>query len=87
MTTIYPHLTVDVDTDSFFEDLLQQYNDSESVAEMLDIRSEITKRSESMRSWLTKHEYQCGQDYFQTETGYRFANNGLAIAFTLAWAR
>lgn len=87
MPTLYPHLTVDVDTDSFFEDLIRQYNDSESVAERLDIRGEIITRSESMRSWLTEHEYQCGQDYFQTETGYKFANNGLAIAFALAWAR
>jgi hypothetical protein len=87
-TLLYPHLTVDIDTESFFADLVHRYsyNDS-SYAERLQIRDEIKNRRDSMQSWLTEHEYQCGQDYFETETGYRFANNGLAIAFVLACAR
>ena len=87
-TLLYPHLTVEVDTDHFFEDLNRQYSYSNSsYAERLRIRDEIKNRRDSMQSWLTDHGYRCGNDYFETETGYRFVDNSLAVAFVLVWAR
>jgi hypothetical protein len=86
-TLLYPHLTVKVDTEHFFEDLVHQYSYDKSYAERSRVRDEIAKRSDAMQSWLTAHGYQCGNDYFETETGYRFANNSLAVAFVLVWAR
>lgn len=88
MTTLYPHLTVDIDIEPFFADLVSRYSyENSSYDERRHIRNEINKRSDAMQSWLTNHGYLCGTDYFNTETGYKFANNSLATAFVLACAR
>lgn len=84
-TPVYPHLTVKLDRESFFADLMQQVELSSSIRQRLDIREEILKRDAAMIKWLIDHGYRCGDDYFDSGDSYRFANNGLAIAFALVW--
>jgi hypothetical protein len=57
------------------------------MRESILIRNEIQQRSESIIQWLTRHGYRCGDDYFEYGDSYRFADNGLAGAFALVWAK
>jgi hypothetical protein len=85
---LYPHLTVTVDTEPFYHDLVRRYTSlgSGRNRDRLDIRKEIAQRCEGMDQWLVNHGYQCGRDYQQTGTGYRFASEPLATFFCLAWS-
>jgi hypothetical protein len=83
-----PHLTVAVDTEPFYYDLVRRYTSlgSGKNQDRFAIRKEIAQRCEDMGQWLVKHGYQCGTDYQQTESGYRFASDKLATFFRLAWS-
>jgi hypothetical protein len=85
---LYPHLVVSVDTEPFYQDLIQRYTSlgTGKNQERLKIRKEMTHRRNGMGSWLVQHGYQCGRDYQQTESGYRFASDNLATFFRLAWS-
>ena len=86
---LYPHLVVSVDTEPFYHDLVSQYSRAHrhgGAAERLRIRKEIQEKTQSMSQWLVNHGYQCGRDYQQTESGYRFASEQLATFFRLAWS-
>jgi len=84
---LYPHLRVSVDTEPFYADLVRRYTSPGTWAQdRLEIRKEIAQRREGMSQWLVQHGYQCGTDYQQTETGYRFASEALATFFRLAWS-
>ena len=86
---LYPHLTVKVDTEPFYSDLVRQYSYAHrhgGAAERVRIREEIKEKTQGMSQWLVKHGYQCGKDYQQSESGYRFASESLATFFRLAWA-
>jgi len=82
---LYPHLRVSVDTEPFYADLVAEYTTAHSASRRR-IRNEISWRRAGMGQWLIKHGYQCGRDYQQTETGYRFASDSLATFFRLAWS-
>ena len=82
-TPLYPHLTVVVEVDQFFNDLAGSYDRTNHDR----IRKEVLDRSERMDRWFSEHGYQCGRDYQTTHDGYRFANESLATMFTLAWTR
>jgi hypothetical protein len=85
---LYPHLRVSVDTEPFYADLVCRYTrlGSGKNQDRLEIRKEIAQRCEEMSQWLVDHGYQCGRDYQQTESGYRFASEQLATFFRLAWS-
>ena len=86
---LYPHLVVSVDAEPFYHDLVRQYSRAHrhgGAAERLRIRKEIQEKTQSMSQWLVNHGYQCGRDYQQTESGYRFASEQLATFFRLAWS-
>jgi hypothetical protein len=85
---LYPHLRVSVDTEPFYADLVRRYTSlgTGKNQDRLEIRKEIAQRREGMGQWLIKRGYQCGRDYQQTETGYRFASDSLATFFRLAWS-
>ena len=84
---LYPHLTVTVDTEPFYHDLVRQYNQlGTSKQDRLDIRKQVAKRFEGMDAWLVQHGYQCGRDYQAVDLGYRFATEQLATFFRLAWS-
>ena len=85
---LYPHLVVSVDTEPFYHDLVHRYTSlgSGKNQDRLEIRKEIAQRCEGMGQWLVNHGYQCGRDYQQTESGYRFASEQLATFFRLAWS-
>ena len=85
---LYPHLRVSVDTEPFYADLVRRYTSlgTGRNQDRLEIRKEIAQRREGMGQWLVQHGYQCGTDYQQTETGYRFASEALATFFRLAWS-
>ena len=86
---LYPHRVVSVDTEPFYHDLVRQYSRAHrhgGAAERLRIRKEIQEKTQSMSQWLVNHGYQCGRDYQQTESGYRFASEQLATFFRLAWS-
>ena len=84
---LYPHLVVLVDTEPFYHDLIRRYNSlgKDCNQERLEIRKEIAQRCEGMSKWLVEHGYQCGRDYQQTSSGYRFASEPLVTMFKLAW--
>ena len=82
---LYPHLRVAVDTEPFYADLVAEYPTAPASTRNR-IRNEIRQRREGMSAWLVDHGYQCGPDYQQTESGYRFASDGLATFFRLAWS-
>ena len=86
---LYPHLCVSVDTEPFYADLVRQYSRAHrhgGAAERVQIRKEIQEKTQGMGQWLVNHGYQCGRDYQQTESGYRFASEQLATFFRLAWS-
>lgn len=86
---LYPHLVVSVDTEPFYADLVRRYGRAHrygGAAERLQIREEIKEKTQGMSQWLVNHGYQCGRDYQQTESGYRFASEQLATFFRLAWS-
>jgi hypothetical protein len=80
-----PHLTVEVDTEPFYADQVEAYKTA-LFSERNKIRQEMRERQEKLGLWLVKHGYQCGTDYQQTESGYRFASDKLATFFRLAWS-
>ena len=82
---LYPHLRVAVDTEPFYADLVAEYPTA-PASNRNRIRREIRQRREGMSAWLVDHGYQCGPDYQQTESGYRFSSDGLATFFRLAWS-
>lgn len=82
---LYPHLTVLVDTEPCFTNLMNRYSQATDSKTVSALRKEINVRSEYLDKWLVKHGYQCGQDYQRTSTGYRFATEQLATFFRLAW--
>ena len=85
---LYPHLTVTVDAEPFYADLVRRYGRAHrygGAAERVQIRKEIQEKTHGMSQWLIDHGYQCGRDYQQTESGYRFASEQLATFFRLAW--
>jgi hypothetical protein len=82
---LYPHLCVAVDTEPFYADLVAEYPTA-PASNRNRIRNEIRQRREGMSQWLVDHGYQCGRDYQQTESGYRFASDALATFFRLAWS-
>ena len=82
---LYPHLRVAVDTEPFYADLVAEYPTA-LFSNRNRIRNEIRQRREGMSAWLVRHGYQCGPDYQQTESGYRFASDGLATYLRLAWS-
>jgi len=86
---LYPHLRVSVDTEPFYADLVYRYSRAHrhgGAAERVQIREEIQEKTQGMSQWLVDHGYQCGTDYQQTETGYRFASETLATFFRVAWS-
>jgi hypothetical protein len=86
---LYPHLGVAVDTEPFYSDLVRRYSRAHvpgGAAERRRVRQEIKEKTQGMDRWLVEHGYQCGRDYQQTETGYRFASDELATFFRLAWS-
>ena len=86
---LYPHLTVAVDTEPFYTDLVRRYGRAHrhgGAAERVQIREEIQEKTQGMSQWLVERGYQCGRDYQQTELGYRFASDSLATFFRLAWS-
>jgi hypothetical protein len=86
---LYPHLTVEVNAEPFYADLVRQYSCAHrhgGAAERVQIREEIQEKTQGMSQWLVDHGYQCGRDYQQTESGYRFASEPLATMFMLAWS-
>ena len=86
---LYPHLCVAVDTEPFYADLVRRYGRAHrhgGAAERVQIREEIQEKTQGMSRWLVEHGYQCGPDYQQTESGYRFASDALATFFRLAWS-
>jgi len=86
---LYPHLRVAVDTEPFYHDLVRQYSRAHvpgGAAERRRVRQEITEKTQGMSAWLVERGYQCGRDYQQTESGYRFASDTLATFFRLAWS-
>ena len=86
---LYPHLVVSVDTEPFYADLVRQYSRSAAPPwrwARVQIREEIQEKTQGMSQWLVDHGYQCGRDYQQTESGYRFATESLATFFRLAWS-
>jgi hypothetical protein len=86
---LYPHLVVSVDAEPFYHDLVRQHSRAHrhgGAAERIRIRKEIQEKTQSMSQWLVNHGYQCGRDYQQTESGYRFASEQLATFFRLAWS-
>ena len=82
---LYPHRVVSVDTEPFYADLVAEYPTA-PASNRNRIRNEIRQRREGMSAWLVDHGYQCGPDYQQTESGYRFASDSLATFFRLAWS-
>ena len=84
---LYPHLTVEVDTEPFYADLVSRYTQLKHGESRIrgQIRKEISQRHEDMSLWLVKHGYQCGRDYQQSQSGYRFATEPLATMFKLVW--
>ena len=89
MRQLYPHLTVEVDTEPFYADLVCRYGLAHvpgGAAERLRVRQEIQEKTQGMSQWLVRHGYQCGPDYQPTESGYRFASDKLATFFRLAWS-
>ena len=87
-TDLYPHLTVEVDTEPFYSDLVIRYTQLEYGEFLIrsQIRKEMRQRQEDMSLWLVKHGYQCGKDYQQSQSGYRFASEPLATMFKLVWS-
>jgi hypothetical protein len=85
MRQLYPHLTVEVDTESFYADQVEAYQTA-LFSERNRIRQEMRERQEKLGLWLVEHGYQCGRDYQPTESGYRFASDKLATFFRLAWS-
>jgi hypothetical protein len=85
MGQLHPHLTVEVDTEPFYADQVEEYKTA-LFSQRNQIRREIRQRREGMSAWLIRHGYQCGPDYQQTESGYRFASDALATFFRLAWS-
>ena len=86
---LYPHLGVAVDTEPFYSDLVRRYSRAHhpgGAAERRRVCQEIKEKTQGMDHWLVKHGYQCGRDYQQTETGYRFASDALATFFRMAWS-
>ena len=86
---LYPHFRISVDTEPFYADLVRQYSRAHrhgGTAEWVQICKEIQEKTQGMGQWLVDHGYQCGRDYQQTESGYRFASEQLATFFRLAWS-
>jgi hypothetical protein len=87
MKQVYPHLNVLLDREPFFADLVKEAEAAEFGAARLKVRDKMLERDEAIVKWFTDHGYRCGNDYFDSGDTYRFANNGLAVAFALVWAR
>ena len=85
MSQMYPHLTVEVDTEPFYADQVEAYKTA-LFNQRNQIRREMKQRQEDMSAWLVRHGFQCGLDYQPTESGYRFASDKLATFFKLAWS-
>jgi len=85
MRQLYPHLTVEVDTEPFYADQVEAYKIA-LFSQRNQIRREMRQQQEYMAQWLVQHGYQCGRDYQPTESGYRFASDKLATFFRLAWS-
>jgi hypothetical protein len=84
---LYPHLTVHLDLEPLFSDLVQRYtHPGTSANSRAIIRRAINKRNHAFDTWLVSHGYQCGVDYQRTESGYRFSKESLATAFLLGQA-
>ena len=86
---LYPHLRVTVDTEPFYSDLVRRYSRAHvpgGAAERRRVRQEIKEKTHGMSQWLVQRGYQCGRDYQQTESGYRFASDSLATFFRLTWS-
>jgi len=94
---LYPHLTEYVHVDSFFDELITQYGNTNDGAERNRIREKMRQLVDDWDLWLVRHGYECGAHYFyfndlnqQTglyEQGYRFASGALATAFLLGVAK
>ena len=86
---LYPHLVVRVDTEPFYADLVSKYNqvNQGDYHTKKEVYKEIQQRVKDISMWLVKHGYQCGRDYQETHSGYRFASEPLALMFTLVWSR
>lgn len=84
---LYPHLTVAVDTEPFYHDLVRQYNQlGTNKHDRLAIRQQVVAMRKGMDTWLVQRGYQCGRDYQAIDMGYRFASDSLATFFRLAWS-
>lgn len=79
---LYPHLTVQIDVEPFFDDLVKRYKHADS-RQRTAIHNKIRERGDNMAKWLIQHGYQCGRDYQRSNEGYRFASGALATAFVL----
>lgn len=82
---MYPHLTVEVDTEPFYADQVLAYKTA-LFSQRNQIRKQMRERQDLMAQWLITHGLQCGRDYQQTESGYRFGSPALATFFRLAWS-
>ena len=87
MKQVYPHLNVLLDREPFFADLVKEAEAAEFSGPSYKVIDKIKKREEAIVKWFTDHGYRCGNDYFDSGDTYRFANNGLAVAFALVWTR
>lgn len=87
MKQVYPHLNVLLDREPFFADLVKEAEEAEFGAPRLKVRDKMLERDKAIVKWFSDHGYRCGNDYFDSGDTYRFANNGLAVAFALVWAR
>jgi hypothetical protein len=85
MASIYPHLTVELDTEPFFQDLVEKIIKSHDMG--IQYRKEITRRQEEMDAWFVKRGYTCGKDYFVSENGYKVKDQSIVTVFCLVFAR
>ena len=86
MASIYPHLTVELDIEPFFQDLLDEIENG-TIRTSMPARIEMEDRQERMNSWFIKHGYICGVDYFVSENGYRVKDKSIVTFFHMAFAR
>lgn len=81
-TKIYPHLTVIVDTEPWFQDLFSGYGDADHAQRRL-LREKMSERDRSFSQWLIAHGYEYGRDYQRCDQGFQFATPALATMFAL----
>jgi hypothetical protein len=76
-------LTVELDTEFLYEDLVQAYTSNRNNQNLARIREKIKQRQRDHNTWLIQRGYQCGRDYQLTMDGYRFASEAMVTAFVL----